>query len=87
MFIPDRYEVQIDESVSLFEFTSEGKFGKIPKVILYTKTNMKDLYNLGFGDKDVLTGKIDDKVVTDNGDSEKVLATVGATVYAFTGKN
>ncbi|MEO5997024.1 MAG: hypothetical protein ABIN89_09810 [Chitinophagaceae bacterium] len=30
-----------------------------------------------------MTGEIDDKIVTDNGDSEKVLATVVAAVYAF----
>jgi len=44
------------------------------------------LYNLAFGDKDHSTGEIDDKVISNNGDSEKVLATVVATVYAFTDK-
>lgn len=33
-----------------------------------------------------LTGNIDDTVISNNGDSEKVLATVVATVYAFTDK-
>ena len=47
---------------------------------------MKGLYNLAFGDKDNETGEIDDKVISNNGDSEKVLATVVATVYAFTDK-
>ncbi|MFY7789008.1 MAG: DUF6934 family protein [Thermoflexibacteraceae bacterium] len=40
--------------------------------------------NLGFGDKHPITGEIDDLAVTDNGDSEKVLATVAATVYEVT---
>lgn len=31
-------------------------------------------------------GEIDDKVVSNNGDSEKVLATVVATIYAFSDK-
>ena len=44
---------------------------------------MKGLYNLAFGDKDIETGEIDDKVISNNGDSEKVLTTVVATVYAF----
>ena len=39
------------------------------------------------GDRDPLTGKLDDKVVTDNGDTEEVLATVAATVYSFTDSN
>lgn len=87
MFIEERYDVQIDETVTLFEFTSKGRHGEIKKVIRYSPTNLKDLYNLGFGDKDVLTGKVSDTIITDNGDSEKVLATVGATVYAFTVRN
>lgn len=45
---------------------------------MFYETN---LYNLAFGDKNPLTGEIDDKIVTDNGDSEKVLATVVAAVY------
>jgi hypothetical protein len=83
MFIEDRYEVEITRDVTLFEFISEGKQGAIAKVVRYTSTNLKEVYNLGFGDKDLLTGQINDKTITDNGDSEKVLATVGATVYAF----
>ena len=45
---------------------------------------MKEFYNLGFGDKDPITGFISDLTVTNNGDSQKVLATVAATLYAFT---
>ena len=44
------------------------------------------MHNLAFGDKDHTTGEIDDTVISNNGDSEKVLATVVATVYAFTDK-
>jgi hypothetical protein len=47
---------------------------------------LKDVYNLAFGDKDHTTGKIDDTVISNNGDSEKVLATIVATAYAFTDK-
>jgi hypothetical protein len=83
MFIEDRYDVEINEDVTFFEFISEGKQGNIHKIIQYSSTNLKGVYNLGFGDKNLQTGQIDDKIITDNGDSEKVLATVGATVYAF----
>lgn len=47
---------------------------------------MKGVYNLAFGDKDSHTGEIDDKIISNNKDSEKVLATITATVYAFTDK-
>ncbi|MXN91644.1 hypothetical protein GR160_10435 [Flavobacterium sp. Sd200] len=68
----------------LFEFTSEGVKGKIPKLIKFSETHLKDFYNLGFGDKDIATGDIDDLAISNNGDSEKVLATVVSAVYAFT---
>ncbi|MDY0078766.1 MAG: hypothetical protein RBR87_15970 [Bacteroidales bacterium] len=50
----------------------------------YQLTNLKGVYNLAFGDKDHSTGDINDTVISNNGDSEKVLASVVATVYAFT---
>jgi hypothetical protein len=69
-----------------FEFESEGKFGKVAKLVAYQSTNLKGVYNLAFGDKNTETGQINDRVLTDNGDRDKVLATVAATVYAFTDK-
>jgi hypothetical protein len=78
-----RYELKAERSLMVFEFISEGIKGEIPKLIKYSETNLKDMYNLAFGDKNPETGEIDDKVVSNNGDSEKVLATVVATVYAF----
>lgn len=35
---------------------------------------------------DLQTDEVDDTVISDNGDGQKVLATVAATVYAFTDK-
>ncbi|MBD0289050.1 MAG: hypothetical protein ICV79_27060, partial [Flavisolibacter sp.] len=46
--------------------------------------NVKGFYNLGFGDKDPLTGFVSNLSVTNNEVSKKVLATVAATLYAFT---
>lgn len=45
----------------IFEFTSEGSNGHITKLVKYSETNLKDLYNLAFGDKDDETGEINDK--------------------------
>ena len=45
------------------------------------------MYNLAFGDKDTSTGNIDDSIISNNGDSESVLATIVETVYAFTNEN
>lgn len=79
----DRYELKSDDQLTTFEFLSEGPKGKIEKIIQFSLVNQDNLYNLAFGDRNQLTGEIDDKTVTDNRDSEKVLASVVAAVYAF----
>jgi hypothetical protein len=81
--ILDRYELKAGSNLTTFEFLSEGNKGRILKVVQFQLMNQENLYNLAFGDKNFETGEIDDKVVTDNGDSEKVLATVVAALYAF----
>ncbi len=83
----DKYELKSGEQLEVFEFVSVGIKGKIPKLIQYTPTNYKDLYNLGFGDKNMETDEIDDSTISNNGDSEKVLATVVAILYAFFDKH
>jgi hypothetical protein len=80
----DRYPVIIGETSMVFEFVSEGIRGRISKLVIYSETHLHNFYNIGFGDKDDITGQIDDEVITNNGDSEKVLATVAATLYTFT---
>jgi hypothetical protein len=81
-----KYPLASSDKLLTFEFISEGQKGLIYKLVRYQPTNLKDVYNLAFGDKDHLTGDIDDTVISNNGDSEKVLATVVATIYAFTDK-
>lgn len=80
----DRYKLISQKSLMIFEFTSIGHKGHVNKIIQYTPTEVKNIYNLGFGDKDIKTGLINDLSVTDNGDSQKVLATVAFSVYIFT---
>jgi hypothetical protein len=81
-----KYPLASSDSLMTFEFVSEGPKGLIHKLVRYQPTNLKDIYNLDFGDKNHTTGNIDDTVISNNSDSEKVLATVVATVYAFTDK-
>ena len=82
-----RYELIAEKSLKVYELTSEGLKGQIPKLIKFSETALKDFYNLAFGDKNFDTGDIDDKVISNNGDSEQVLATVVAAVYSFTDIN
>ena len=46
-----------------------------------------DIYNLAFGDYNEETNSINDAVITNNNDSQKVLATVASTLYVFTDKH
>lgn len=80
------YKLLLDKNMMHYEFTSEGPNGKITKLVEYSALSGKNTYNLGFGDKDHETGKMNDMIITNNGDSKKVLATVGSTVYIFTDK-
>ncbi len=82
----DKYPVIIGETEMVFEFVSEGVGGSVPKLVFYTETHLHNFKNLGFGHKDLETGQIDHEVVTNNRDSEKVLATVASKLYIFTYK-
>lgn len=79
-----RYDHYTDESKTVFEFVSTGPKGCIRKLVEYVDTGSGNLYNLGFGDINENDGRIDDTIVSNNGDRQKVLATVAATVDEFT---
>lgn len=78
-----RYPYVSSNDLLEHEFISEGPKGCIKKIVRYQKIG-DNLYNLGFGDIDEITSEMNDMVVTNNNDSTKVLATVVATLYAFT---
>jgi hypothetical protein len=82
-----KYQLKSTDKLSSYEFISEGKKGLITKRIQFTLINKEGVYNLAFGDKDDLNGDIDDLATSNNGDSEKILATVVGSVYAFCDKN
>jgi hypothetical protein len=81
----EQYQVKAYEDLFEFEFISEVPKGNITKLVQYSKID-ENAYNLAFGDKKEGENEIDDKIITDNKDSQKVLATVAATVLAFTEK-
>ncbi len=79
----DKYALKAGRDQTVFEFISEGTKGAIRKIILFQTTTEPNLYNLAFGDRDPLTGGVNDMAVSNNGDTDKVLATVAAALYAF----
>jgi hypothetical protein len=47
----NRYPLIAAESVLTFEFVSVGPRGSIQKLISFQQTEVKDIFNLAFGDK------------------------------------
>ena len=82
-----KYQLKSDDELFSYQFISEGPKGLIVKRIQFTLINEDGIYNLAFGDKNPVSGEIDDFAISNNGDSEKVLATVIAAVYAFFDKH
>ncbi|HZY38984.1 MAG TPA: hypothetical protein VFE53_20125 [Mucilaginibacter sp.] len=82
-----RYPLSAGKNSTSFQFISVGPKGNIKKLIYFTPTYYPNFYNLSFGDENPQTGKLDDLIISNNGDSENVLATVVSAVYAFTYKH
>lgn len=84
-----KYDVYLDfkytDDYDAFDFLSIGKKGPVSKRITFTNTEHESIYNLAFGDIDE-NGDIDDFKVSDNGDRNKILATVAYVVEVYTNK-
>jgi hypothetical protein len=73
----------IADDLSTFEFLSDGKRGKFLKLIVFGPTEYDNLFNLVFGDM-TMGGRIDVNAVSDNGDRNKILATIISAIDKYT---
>ncbi|HEY4207471.1 MAG TPA: hypothetical protein VGM31_11690 [Puia sp.] len=80
-----KYPVKADDERYLYEFFSEGPRGSIKKTVIYSQIE-EDFFNLSFGDWNENLNRLDDSSRTNNGDRNKVLATVAYTALDFTAK-
>jgi hypothetical protein len=80
-----RYPINASKDQLTYEFYSVGLRGTIKKSVIYTRIE-GNLFNLGFGDWNEETKRLDDSKRTNNGDRDKVLATVAFTALQFTEK-
>jgi hypothetical protein len=80
-----KYPIKADAGHYTFEFFSEGPRGSVKKTVIYSQIE-DDLFNLAFGDWNEELNKLDDSIRTNNGDRDKVLATVASTALDFTDK-
>jgi hypothetical protein len=86
----EKYQVETTVDSLIYTFESIGKT-TIKKVVEYTKMNPfyiglpsnADVYNLAFGDWGDEINDFKDTITSNNGDMEKVLATVANTVFSF----
>lgn len=82
-----KYEIYtgivMSDNFSRFDFVSNGKKGAIRKRVSFTLTEVENVYNLAFGDLGE-DGEIDDLSVSNNGDRNKVLATIVDIVTSYT---
>ncbi|WP_018618083.1 DUF6934 family protein [Spirosoma luteum] len=79
----EKYAVTASSLHTGYRFVSVGERGNLVKVVEYSPTDNPDEYNLAFGDYDPLTGAISDTIRSNNGDRDKVLASVGETAIDF----
>jgi hypothetical protein len=78
-----KYQVSADDERFLYEFFSEGPRGCIKKTVIYSEIE-DGLFNLAFGDWNEDLNKLDDSIRSNNGDRDKILATVASTAIDFT---
>jgi hypothetical protein len=72
-----------EDDLGAFEFLSIGKNGTVKKRIAFERTAIKDIYSLSLASirND---GSLDFDDISDNGDRNKVLATVARAVEIYT---
>lgn len=75
--------VKEDDVFNTFEFISAGKNGNILKRVEFTPTYLPNVFNLAFGDINE-TGELDDMIISNNGDRNKILATILNIVDRYT---
>jgi hypothetical protein len=85
----EKYTFEDGRNGFLYKFYSNGPKGRIKKIVQFIRLkNVKtETYNLVLGDLKEAENRIDDLVTTNNGDRDKVLATVGAIIIHFIKKH
>jgi hypothetical protein len=87
----EKYKTESTVDSLIYTFESVGN-REIKKGVIYSKFENPNtvglpsnvsVYNLGFGDVNEETEEIDDQIISKNGDTEIVLATVAGTAFNF----
>lgn len=76
-------DLVIASDLRVFDFVSVGKYGSIQKRVAFIPTELPGVYNMAFGDTND-DGEIDDYSISDNGDRNKILATLAKIIELYT---
>jgi len=76
--------IKANDDFSVFKFISTGPKGKIQKSVAFMPTENPSIFDLGLADLIGEKAIPDDQVVSDNGDRNKVLATVAQITIMYT---
>lgn len=85
-----KYDYHTNKDALIYEFFSDGPKGRIKKIVKFSLQYLSDqlaFYNLTFGDWNEAEKKIDDLIISNNNDKEKILATVALTIVEFSDKH
>lgn len=84
----DRYiKVRTYSNYQIFTFVSTGRHGSLFKIVRFDELyNGNNIYNLSLGTI-TADGKVDYETITNNGDRNKILATVAYIINIFIEKN
>jgi len=85
-----KYEVYellyVSDDLSIFEFESIGPRGQILKRIQFIPTHLDGVFSLAMGDVQSDTNILDDVSVSNNGDRNKILATIADAVDKYSSR-
>ncbi len=80
-----KYDLYASNDFTQFEFVSNGPNGDIIKLIQFTETDNKSLYQLSFGNK-TEDGGADYLAISDNKDRDKIINTIIDAIDLFTNR-
>jgi hypothetical protein len=85
-----KYEVyellHVSDDLSIFEFESIGPRGRIVKRVQFLPTHLDGVFSLAMGNVQPDTNLLDDVGISNNGDRNKILATIADTVDKYSSK-
>ena len=79
----DKYQIKANSDQRIFDFVSIGPKGKFHKRVVFAKTSYDGVYSINLADFDHNSGYLDYYSISDNGDRDRILATVVSCLFAF----